>query len=102
MSIDDLLAHLDDVPPEQIPTWLSRLAAAQGVLAARLLNGNGARPAPKPEGGRLLTAQQAAEKTGVSADWFYRRSNSLPFAVRLGRSLRFSESGLEKWFRSRT
>ena len=105
MGIDDLFASLEEIPADKIPAVLSQLAAAQSMLAARLMqNGNSAHAQTQTTnaGGRLLTAAEAAAKAGVSRDWFYRRSDKLPFAVRLGRSLRFSEAGLDKWIRSRS
>jgi predicted DNA-binding transcriptional regulator AlpA len=54
------------------------------------------------EAGRLLTAAEVAARTGMSVDYMYRNASTLPYIVRVGRSLRFSESGLEKWIRSRT
>jgi predicted DNA-binding transcriptional regulator AlpA len=34
-------------------------------------------------------------------DWLYRQADTLPFTVRIGRSLGFSEQGIEKWLRQR-
>jgi len=60
---------------------LTLLAAAQSVLAARLIESTGRREPPIP------------------SDWLYRRTTRLPFTVRLGRALRFSEEGLNRWIR---
>jgi excisionase family DNA binding protein len=101
-DIDELLASLEDIPAEKIPAVLSQLAAAQSMLAARLLvHGNGTQPVAKSE--RLLTAQEAAPRCGFSVDWLYEqvRADKLPFAIKFGkRAVRFSESGLEQWLRS--
>lgn len=52
---------------------------------------------------RLLDVHQAAEKLGCSTDHLYHNSTNLPFVVRgVGRRLKFSESGIEKWIRSRS
>jgi excisionase family DNA binding protein len=51
---------------------------------------------------RLLTIDQAAAKLMTSKDWFYRNSGRLPFTLRIGRNLRFSEQGIERWIMSRT
>jgi predicted DNA-binding transcriptional regulator AlpA len=50
---------------------------------------------------RLLTATQTAERLGVTLDWIYRHHPELPFRVRHGRSLRFSELGIEEYIRKR-
>jgi excisionase family DNA binding protein len=102
-SLTELQQNVDAVPVDKIPAVLAQLAAVQSTLAARLLqNGNGTTQDPKASAGKLLTVQEAAERTGMSKDWLYRNSSKLPFVVKVGRSLRFSEAGLEKWIRSRS
>ena len=56
----------------------------------RSSNGNA-----EPE--KLLDAKAAAAMLGHSEIWLYRNSKRLPFAVRMGRSVRFSRKGIEKW-----
>ena len=48
---------------------------------------------------RLLDAKKAAAKLDVSTDWLYERANELPFTVRLGGSVKFSEQGIEEHIR---
>jgi len=103
MSLDEFMKHLDEVEPARIPALLAQLAAAQGALAARLLaSGGNVAHSNSGHRGKLLDVSQAAEQLGKTADWLYRNKNKLPFTVRVGRSLRFSEAGLEKWIRSRS
>lgn len=52
---------------------------------------------PAASGDRLMTAEEASRRTGMSTRWLYARADELPFATRIGRSVRFSEQGLEKW-----
>ena len=47
---------------------------------------------------RLLNVE---EKLGVKPDWLYRHHKDLPFTVRHGRLLRFSELGIEDYIRRR-
>ena len=97
------LSHLNELPREDIPALLVQLAAAQSMLAARLLAERYERQTDTTsEAGKLLTVKEAASRTGMSEDWLYRRARSLPFTVRVGRSLRFSEAGLDRWVRSRS
>jgi excisionase family DNA binding protein len=96
------ISDLNELPAEEIPAVLAQLAAAQSMLAARLLAERHVVHADSSEAGKLLTVEEAAQRTGISQDWLYRHSRNLPFAVRVGRFLRFSESGLERWVRSRT
>jgi excisionase family DNA binding protein len=48
----------------------------------------------------LLGIDDAAEKLGVSRDYLYRNHPSLPFTRRMGKALRFSAAGIEKWLRT--
>lgn len=65
-----------------------------------LLGGAGASlPATADE---LLTAEQAAERLGVSVDWLYRRTGRLPFARKLSRRVvRYSAAGLAAYLAAR-
>src|SRR5262245_11686410 len=79
------------VPPGKIPALLSQLSAVQSAMAARLVSAD--RDDAAATADTLLTVDQAAERLGVSKDWLFRRSRTLPFVVRLGRHLRFSNRG---------
>jgi excisionase family DNA binding protein len=102
----DLAALVEDptrvatVPPGRIPALLSQLSALQGAMAARLISAD--RDETVSSEDTLLTVDQAAERLGVSTDWLFRRSRTLPFVVRLGRHLRFSNHGIDRYLRSRT
>ena len=69
-------------------------------MAARLLS-------TSPETDRdgesdpLLTVDETAKRLGVSEDWIYRRTKSLPFVVRVGRHVRFSAKGIDRFIRNR-
>jgi predicted DNA-binding transcriptional regulator AlpA len=97
---DDLLQELDDLPVESIPAVMASLAAAQSMLAARLLtthNGNSS----EPQADRLLDVNEASAKTGMSVDYLYRHADEFPFTVRVGKkerkSLKFSLLGIHKY-----
>src|SRR3977135_122121 len=100
----DLAARVEDparvatVPPGRIPALLSQLSALQGAMAARLISAE--RDEPMSAEDTLLTVDQAAERLGVSTDWLFRRSRTLPFVVRLGRHLRFSNRGIDRYLRN--
>jgi predicted DNA-binding transcriptional regulator AlpA len=74
-------------------------------LIARLLetsaNGAGAPQTANGDEDRLLDAGEAAQRLGTSPDWLYRRAARLPFTVRLGRALRFSAQGIDRYIRQR-
>jgi len=52
-------------------------------------------------GDRLLNVDEAGEKLGVKLDWLYNHHKCLPFTVRHGKLLRFSELGIEEYIRRR-
>jgi excisionase family DNA binding protein len=103
-KLADLVAEPDKValvPPEAIPAMRGELARLDSLLLARLLAGGNAKADSGPDGDRLLSAKEAAAKLGASEDYLYRRSRNLPFTVRMGRQVRFSETGIERYIRQR-
>jgi excisionase family DNA binding protein len=95
------LEKLGKLPIEHIPAMMAEMAAAQSMLAARLLSVEKPKPEPeKPD--EYLDVEQAAMTLGVSKEWVYSRSrtNSLPFMARIGRKIKFSKIGIERYIRS--
>ena len=90
------------LPLEAIPALLGELERLKATLWARLTvpQGNGQGQAQRDRD-RLLNARAAAVKLGTSQDWLYRRSQKLPFTVRIGRKVLFSEAGIERYIRQR-
>ncbi len=86
----------------------ARVLRTQAIAALNVLNGHdlditraeieGHR---QPQRDRLLNIDQAAEKLGRKKDWLYRHHKELPFTVRHGKALRFSELGIEEYIRQR-
>ena len=99
--------RIESVPPNAIPEMLGAVEVLRAMLWARLqANAVPAPVEPPRANGRgpdvLLTAQQAAERLGVSRRWMYSHAPKLGFTKRLsGGTLRFSERGLERWKESR-
>jgi len=84
----------------QLASVLAGLTALQARAVARLGTAN--EPSPPATGGdRLLDVKEAAALLGMSIDWVYRRARRLPFTVRMGRTLRFSETGIQRWLAHR-
>ena len=95
-----------EVSPREAPRLLGDLERLKASLWARtmspLATHDGLSGTTRPTGGdQLLTVEEAAEKLGVSRDWLYRHSKKLAFTVRLGRHLRFSARGIERYIRQR-
>jgi excisionase family DNA binding protein len=103
--INDLVVDPDKaafLPAESIPPMLGELERLKATLWARLTSRQNDRQAGgQVDGDRLLSAKEAAAKLGTSADYLYRHSRNLSFTVRLGRKLRFSEAGIERYIRQR-
>ena len=102
-TLDELAAHPEraqELPPEVARDLLARLAPLQTVLLAQAIRPLACQGEPQGED-RLLTVEEAAKKLGLSTDWLYRRAGKLLFTVRLGRQLRFSERGLDRYIRQR-
>lgn len=103
--------EVKNLPPEEIPSILLQLASLQNVLTTILIQNNSTPPPPQ-EKDRLLDITEASKRIGYSKHWIYRRtkdedgakskkSRKLPFVVRNGSSLRFSEQGIERWLRQK-
>ena len=68
------------------------------------LNGNGTQskePGDIEVVDKMLRVPDVAERLGVEPRYVYDHSAEWPFLRRLGRSLRFSERGLERWLERR-
>ncbi len=86
----------------------ARVLKTQAIAALNVLHGydlDRARMVVEGHGlqrrDRLLNVEQASEKLGVKPDWLYRHHKDLPFTVRHGRLLRFSELAIEDYIRRR-
>lgn len=93
---------VDNLPAEAIPGLLGDLERLRATLWARLTvpQGNGQGQA-QGNRDRLLDAREAAAMLHTSTDYLYRNAAKLPFTVRLGRQLRFSETGIARYVRQR-
>jgi len=92
------IEELETVKDAEIPGILAGLSALQGALAARLMNGKPHSPDKKD---KLLSVKEVSEIIGCSKDWLYRRTKTLPFVVRLGNQIRYSENGIERYIQQR-
>lgn len=67
-----------------------------------LLDGEHRAPTLPATGMGLLDAKAAAERLGMSKVWLYKNSARLPFARKVGRSLRFDAAGIDRWLARRS
>jgi predicted DNA-binding transcriptional regulator AlpA len=94
-------ARLAALPRDAIAELRGQIAKLDTLLLSRLLAAGETQTGP--DGDRLLTAAEAAQKLGATEDWLYRHATTLPFAVRVGKKhLRFSAAGMERYIRQRT
>jgi excisionase family DNA binding protein len=89
-----------ELPVPEAAVLLARIGALEAILRARLgaVRTEPSRLEPVVALDRLLTADEAARRLGMSKRWLYANASTLPFARRLsGRAVRFSERDLERW-----
>ncbi len=92
-----------DLPFPEAATMLARVGALDALLRVRLAASQAPesdREQPAGEDG-LLSAADAARRTGMSKRWLYVHADTLPFARRIGRAVRFSPAGIERWLSTR-
>src|SRR5262245_39396626 len=87
-----------DIAPDKIAPMMAQMAAIQLSLATRLVAVSTERPLSDADG--LRTIEEATARLKCSADWLYRHAKRLPFTVRMGRNLRFSERGIDAAIRA--
>ena len=93
-ELESALTAARTLPPEELPRLLGDLEELRATALARLTT-----PAAAQRPDELLTVEQAAERLGLSVDYLYRNHSRLPFARRMGRTLRFSSLGIDEYIR---
>lgn len=96
--------RVDDLTQAEAASALVELASLQAVVAARLRAApvSALSEASTPEGDRLLTAEDLAERFGRSVAWVYRQAKHWNFTRRVTRrTVRFSEAGLQRFLAQR-
>lgn len=99
VALATLEKALDAAPVNDLPDALGALARLSALAQLRL--SRHAQLAPVHAEERLLNVKEAAARLGMSMTALYHRAAELPFTVRQGRRLRFSESALSAWIRKR-
>jgi predicted DNA-binding transcriptional regulator AlpA len=88
--------------PERLPQICAALAARVVQASTRLFSDSSKASSNNTgDHDENLDVNEAARRLGVSKSWLYHKADSLPFTLRIGRSLRFSAKGLERWNRNR-
>ncbi len=98
----ELKEEIGDLSPQEIPAILGALEELKAAAWAQLLAPtNGRNPSGIKAADELLNVQEAARRLELSPDYLYRHSSQLPFTVRIGRRVRFSAQGIERYIERR-
>jgi predicted DNA-binding transcriptional regulator AlpA len=81
---------------EELPRFIGELEEVRCTAMARL---TAPRPS-SPQSDELLGITEAADRLGMSKDYLYRHHTTFPFTRRIGRGLRFSALGIEKYIKT--
>jgi len=98
-----VLRSLEQTPRDEIPDVLGDLERVRAVLWARWVAPEPAKASegpPGPQAGPLLSADQVAERLGVSRRWVYRHRKALG-GRKVGAKVRFSEDDLRRYLERR-
>jgi predicted DNA-binding transcriptional regulator AlpA len=93
--LPDLARVVAAAPRDQLPQIIGELERAKAA-AWMAMQAQPVTTAP-PTVDRNISADEAAQRLGMSKDWLYKNAEHLPFAVRIGRRVLFSTKGMERW-----
>jgi excisionase family DNA binding protein len=91
-ELQSVLSAVLEMRPEQLPELLGELEVVRSTAMMKLTAPISAQPHDE-----LLSIEQASERLGMSTDYLYRHSKTLPFTRRMGRKLLFSSLGIEQF-----
>jgi predicted DNA-binding transcriptional regulator AlpA len=104
LSLDEIAVsplRANDLSPEEAREILMKLTVVLAAVGPRLLQpavpGSQAPTVDTRPRDRLLKVPEAAAKLGITPGSLYNKARDYPFVVRDGRSLRFSELGIDEW-----
>src|SRR5512140_3286105 len=101
-SLDALVSDPGKVQDLPGPVVQHLLVQVTTLLPLLVANAHGIPTTEKSQQeDRLICIEEAAAILGKTKDWLYRHADSLPFTVREGRLLRFSNIGIQKYIRAR-
>jgi excisionase family DNA binding protein len=94
-ELEFMLTTARTLSPEELPNLLGKLEEIRATALARLTSPKHEPPVPDS----LLDVNEAAARLRVSQHYLYRNHRRLPFTRRMGRSLRFSSTGIDQYIR---
>jgi predicted DNA-binding transcriptional regulator AlpA len=85
--------------PAQLPEALAELERLRVVLDTARIEAAVHDSRTEAVRDRVLDIHEAAGRLGRSESYLYREAHRLPFTVKNGRAVGFSERGIEEWIR---
>jgi excisionase family DNA binding protein len=98
-SFADLDRLIEEATPAECPMLCGQLERLKAALWLKMTTGTPKSTTNQPD--RLLTAEEVAQRLNCSTDFIYRHAKQYPFMLRVGRHIRFSERGLERYIQQR-
>jgi predicted DNA-binding transcriptional regulator AlpA len=96
-ELESVLMAARTLAPAELPRLLGDLREVEAVALSRLTA-----PVHQPQSpDTLLNVAEAAERLGMSVAYLYRHHSEFPFSRRMGKSLRFSNSGISVYLSSK-
>ena len=92
-ELESTLIVARTIDPSELPRLLGDLEEIRATALARLASPQHESEVPDS----LLDVDEAAARLKVSPHYLYRNHHHLPFTRRIGRSLRFSSNGIERY-----
>jgi predicted DNA-binding transcriptional regulator AlpA len=100
----DLADLVRAAPIEELPRLAGRLREAELLVDLRLrawMPEASLRPPQPAEPTGNISAEEAAQRLGVSRSWIYKNAKALPFVLRIGRRIVCSPAVLARWSAAR-
>jgi len=92
-ELQSVLDSLREMQLDRLPELLGEIEVVRSTALLRLSTSP---PLPSVHD-QLLSIEVAAQRLGMSKDYLYRHHVRLPFTRRIGRNLRFSSLGIERY-----
>jgi predicted DNA-binding transcriptional regulator AlpA len=102
-TLDQLVhdpAQIAGLPADAVQSLWLEASQLERQLFLRLLAVSASNHTAEED--RLLDVEEAAAILSKTVDWLYRHARTLPFVVREGRLVRFSNAGIQKYIRMRS
>lgn len=97
ITMNKILRIAPETAPDKTDAMIVTLNVAQLKTIIREEVKAALQNASNPATDRLIDIAEAAATLNLSQSWLYRNWKRLPFSVKVDRTVKFSEKGLQKW-----